>query len=81
MDAFDDPMTAQKLGQAAEVVTRHLDAALEECTAAGLEREIFTAAVMATLMQSMQTALGSATSDALREMMELIRTSDGKAPN
>lgn len=69
---FADPKTLDKLGQAAEIVTRHLDAAMEECTANNLGRDIFSAAVMATLMQAMQTSLGSAAQDAMRDMLDMM---------
>lgn len=69
---FSDPRTLDRLGRAAEIVTRNLDRALEECTADGLSREIFSAAVMATLMQAMQTSLGSAAPEAMRDMIEMM---------
>ncbi len=69
---FSDPETLDRLGQAAEIVTCHLDSALEECIAGGLSREIFSAAVMATLMQAMQTSLGSAAPEALRDMIAMM---------
>ncbi len=72
MNTFDDPATPQRLSEAAEIITRNLDKALEECAEQGLDREIFSAAVMATLVQSMQTTLGSAAKDALRDMVELL---------
>lgn len=79
MTDFADPSTPQKLAEAAEIITRNLDKALEECHEHGLDREIFSAAVMATLVQSMQTALGSSAKDALRDMVELLG-SDGDGP-
>ncbi|ANK82380.1 hypothetical protein [Minwuia thermotolerans] len=72
MDELPDEQVQGQLSQAAEIVTRHLDAALEECTEAGLGREVFSAAVMATLMQAMQTSLGTAASDALRDMLQMM---------
>lgn len=81
MSTFDDPATPQKLARAAEIITGHLDQALIDCQEAGLEREIFQAAVMATLVQSMQTALGSSAQDAMRDMIELLGASGGPAPN
>ncbi len=72
MNDLPDDQVQTQLGQAAEVVTRHLDAALEECNEAGLSREIFSAAVMATLMQSMQASLGSGAQDALRDMLSVM---------
>lgn len=72
MNDLPDEQVQEQLARAAEIVTRHLDAALEECSESGLGREIFSAAVMATLMQSMQTSLGSAASDALRDMLAVM---------
>ena len=80
MNTFDDAATPQKLAEAAEIITRNLDRALEECLEQGLEREIFSAAVMATLVQAMQTTLGSSAQDALRDMVELLGTSGSDGP-
>lgn len=77
-DMPDDQVQAQLAG-AAEVVTRHLDAALEECTEKGIGREVFSAAVMATLMQAMQTSLGSAAQDALRDMVAVMGDGNERA--
>ncbi|MDF1722081.1 MAG: hypothetical protein P1U65_15525 [Minwuia sp.] len=79
MTDFNDPSTPQKLAEAAEIITRHLDLALEESQERGLDREVFSAAVMATLVQAMQTALGSSAKDALRDMVELLGN-DGSGP-
>jgi hypothetical protein len=60
-----------KLDSAAEIVTRHLDEALEECLQSGLDRDHFSAAVMASLMQAIETRLGSSTSEALEELARM----------
>jgi len=78
-DIPEDAVQAQ-LGEAAAIVTRHLDNALQECTEAGMGREVFSAAVMATLMQAMQTSLGSAAQDALRDMVAVMGPG-GETPN
>lgn len=80
MSTYDDPATPQKLAEAAEIITRNLDRALEECQEQGLEREIFSAAVMATLVQAMQTSLGSSAQDALRDMVELLGAGGNGGP-
>ncbi len=68
MPPLPDQDTQAKLQQAAEIITKHLDKALEECVAQGLDREHFTAGVLATMMQAMETSLGSAAAGALQEM-------------
>ena len=60
-----------KLDSAAEIVTRHLNEALEECLQSGLNRDHFSAAVMASLMQAMETSLGSSTTQALEELARM----------
>ncbi|SLN23030.1 hypothetical protein [Oceanibacterium hippocampi] len=69
--AAPDEATQALLRQAAEIITGHLDQAWTDCERAGLDRGVFTAAMMATLMQAMQSSLGERTGDALREMVEL----------
>jgi hypothetical protein len=66
--ALPDAETKEKLEKAAEIITRHLDQALEECTEKGIEREHFTAGVLATMMQAMETSMGAAAAGALQEM-------------
>ncbi|WP_417518767.1 hypothetical protein [Minwuia sp.] len=78
-DMPNDAVQTQLAG-AAEIVTRHLDNALEECTEQGIGREVFSAAVMATLMQAMQTSLGSAAPEALRDMVAVMGAGD-ETPN
>lgn len=73
MPFLPDQDTKEKLEKAAEIITSHLDKALEECVAEGLEREHFTAGVLATLMQAMETSLGSAAAGALQEMATMAR--------
>ena len=68
MPFLPDQDTKEKLEKAAEIITRHMDKALEECIAQGLEREHFTAGVLATMMQAMETSLGSGAAGALQEM-------------
>jgi len=80
MNDMPDEQVQAQLGAAAEVVTRHLDAALEECTEKGMSREVFSAAVMATLMQALQTSLGTAAGDALRDMIAVMGDG-GERPN
>ncbi|WP_416896202.1 MAG: hypothetical protein ACMVY4_11680 [Minwuia sp.] len=79
MDGLPDDQVQAQLSDAAEIVTRHLDAAFEECTEKGIGREVFSAAVMATLMQAMQTSLGTAAQDALRDMINVMGGGNGPA--
>lgn len=62
----------QKLGKAAEIVTRNLDKALEECSAEGLTRDMFDAAVVGTLVQAVETSYGSEAPAHLREIALMI---------
>lgn len=66
--AAPDSETREKLEKAAEIITAHLDQALEDCIEAGLEREHFTAGVIATMMQAVETSLGGNSASALQEM-------------
>ncbi|TNE33582.1 MAG: hypothetical protein EP348_12580 [Alphaproteobacteria bacterium] len=71
-----DPDTKEKLEKAAEIITRHLDTALQDCVEAGLEREHFTAAVIATMMQAVETSMGGNAADALGEMAAMANARD-----
>lgn len=71
MPTLPDLETKEKLEKAAEIITSHLDKALEECVAQGLERDHFTAGVLATLMQAMETSMGSGAAGALQEMASM----------
>ncbi|MEP3248490.1 MAG: hypothetical protein ABJN40_22545 [Sneathiella sp.] len=68
-----DPETKEKLDKAAKIITEGLDKALQDCLEAGLEREFFNAAVVATLMQAMETSLGGSAqvAGALQEMARM----------
>ncbi len=68
-----DPETKQKLDKAAKIITESLDKALQDCLEAGLDREYFNAAVVATLMQAMETSLGGSAqvAGALQEMARM----------
>jgi hypothetical protein len=65
-----DSETREKLDTAARIITGHLDQSLQDCVTAGLDRDHFNAAVVATLLQAMETSLGSsaAVAGALHEM-------------
>lgn len=71
--AMPDMETKQKLDEAAKIITGHMDKALQDCTEAGLERDFFNAGVVATLLQAMETSLGSsgAVAGALHQMAEM----------
>jgi len=62
----------QKLGKAAEIVTRNLDKALEECSAEGLARDMFDAAVVGTLVKAVETSYGTEAPGHLREIAQMI---------
>jgi hypothetical protein len=71
--SMPDMDTKEKLDKAAEIVTGYLDKALQDCVEDGLEREYFNAAVVATLMQAMETSLGGSAqvAGALSEMASM----------
>ena len=66
--SLPDPETKAKLDKAAEIITSYMDKALQDCLSAGLEREHFTAGVIATMMQAIETSLGGNAAEALQEM-------------
>ena len=69
-----------KLDKAAEIITSHLDKALEDCLSAGLERDHFTAAVIATMMQAVETSLGGNAAGALQEMAQMAKDREEDTP-
>ncbi|WP_148301749.1 hypothetical protein [Sneathiella glossodoripedis] len=71
--SMPDMETKEKLDKAAQIITEHLDKALEKCVEEGLERDYFNAGVVATLMQAMETSLGgsAAVAGALHQMAEI----------
>ncbi len=71
--AMPDMETKENLDKAAKIITEHLDQALEKCIEEGLERDFFNAAIVATLMQAMETSLGgsAAVAGALHQMAEM----------
>lgn len=69
-----------KLDKAAEIITGHLDKALQDCLAAGVEREHFTAAVIATMMQAVETSLGGNAAGALEEMARMAKQKEDETP-
>lgn len=71
--SMPDMETKAKLDKAAQIMTGHMDLALQDCIEAGLDREFFNAAVVATLMQTMETSLGGSTqvAGALHEMAHM----------
>ncbi|MBE7636121.1 hypothetical protein GUA87_04645 [Sneathiella sp. P13V-1] len=71
--SMPDMETKEKLDKAAKIVTDHLDQALQECVEGGLERDHFNAAVVATLLQAMETSLGGSAqvAGALHQMAEM----------
>lgn len=71
--AMPDMETKQNLDKAAKIITEHLDKALQDCVEAGLERDYFNAAIVATLMQAMETSLGgsAAVAGALHQMADM----------
>ncbi len=75
-----DPDTKDKLDKAAEIITGHLDKALQDCVSAGLEREHFTAAVIATMMQAVETSLGGNAAGALQEMAQMASEREDETP-
>jgi len=75
-----DSETRKKLDKAAEIITGHLDKALQDCVAAGLEREHFTAAIIATMMQAVETSLGSKAAVALEEMALMAKEKKSDTP-
>ncbi|MFC4271910.1 hypothetical protein GQF03_15895 [Sneathiella chungangensis] len=75
-----DDDTKEKLDKAAEIITGHLDKALEDCISAGLERDHFTAAVIATMMQAVETSLGGNTAGALQEMAQMAIEREKETP-
>ncbi|USG61533.1 hypothetical protein NBZ79_00895 [Sneathiella marina] len=68
LDTLPDDDTRVKLEKAAEIITKYMDMALQDCVEAGLEREHFTAGVIATMMQAVETSLGGNAAGALQEM-------------
>lgn len=75
-----DPETKAKLEKAAEIITGYMDKALQDCLSAGLEREHFTAGVIATMMQAVETSLGGNAASALQEMAEMALERDDQPP-
>ena len=75
-----DPETKAKLEKAAEIITGYMDKALQDCLTAGLEREHFTAGVIATMMQAVETSLGGNAASALQEMAEMALERDDEPP-
>ena len=75
--SMPDMETKDKLDKAAKIVTDHLDQALVDCVEEGLERDYFNAAVVATLMQAMETSLGGSAqvAGALHQMAEMAAAS------
>ncbi|MBL4739380.1 MAG: hypothetical protein JKY12_00200 [Sneathiella sp.] len=71
--SMPDMETKAKLDKAAEILTAHMDQALLECVEGGLERDHFNAAVVATLLQTMETSLGGSAqvAGALHEMAHM----------
>ncbi|MFB9353368.1 hypothetical protein [Sneathiella chinensis] len=71
--AMPDMETKDKLDKAAAIITAKLDQALQDCVEAGLERDHFNAAIVATLFQAMETSLGGAAplAGALTEMARM----------
>ena len=71
--SMPDMETKAKLDKAAEIMTGHMDLALQDCIEAGLDREFFNAAVVATLLQTMETSLGGSAqvAGALHEMAHM----------
>jgi len=78
--ALPDDETKQKLDKAAEIITKHMDNALADCVEAGLEREHFTAGVIATMMQAVETSLGGNSAGALQEMAQMAAEHDDEKP-
>ena len=83
-DDFSPPLpdsdTKDMLEKAAEIITGHLDKALEDCLSAGLERDHFTAAVIATMMQAVETSLGGNAAGALQEMAQMAQEHEDDTP-
>ena len=75
-----DPEIKDKLDKAAEIITDHLDKALQDCLSAGLERDHFTAAVIATMMQAVETSLGGNAAGALQQMAEMASEREEETP-
>jgi len=75
-----DDDTQHKLEKAAEIITGYLDTALQDCLSAGLEREHFTAAVIATMMQAVETSLGGNAAGALQEMAQMASEREEETP-
>src|SRR5690606_26241833 len=78
--SLPDSDTRKKLDKAAEIITGHLDKALQDCLAAGLEREHFTAATIATMMQAVETSLGGNAAGALEEMAQMAKQKKSDTP-
>tara|TARA_R110002094_G_scaffold44460_1_gene56283 strand:- start:310 stop:600 length:291 start_codon:yes stop_codon:yes gene_type:complete len=78
--SLPDSDTRSKLEKAAEIITTHLDKALQDCLAAGVEREHFTAAVIATMMQAVETSLGGNAAGALEEMAQMAKQKESETP-
>ncbi len=78
--AAPDIETREKLEKAAKIITGHLDKALQDCIEAGLEREHFTAGVIATMMQAVETSLGGNSASALQEMAEMAAEHEEDKP-
>ncbi|PHQ68874.1 MAG: hypothetical protein COB93_09555 [Sneathiella sp.] len=78
--ALPDEETKQKLDKAAEIITNYMNKALRDCLEAGLEREHFTAGVIATMMQAVETSLGGNSAGALQEMAQMAANHEDETP-
>lgn len=68
-----DPETRRKLDRAAALVTAALDEAWQQCAEEGIGREIFSASVMATLLQALESSFGGNAVPALEQMLDMAR--------
>lgn len=79
-ETLPDEDTRVKLEKAAEIITKYMDMALQDCVEAGLEREHFTAGVIATMMQAVETSLGGNAAGALQEMAAMANDHETENP-
>ena len=81
--AMPDTETRRKLDRAAELVTAALDQAWQQCAEEGIGREIFSASVMATLLQALESSFGGNAVPALEQMLEMARAeaAAGQSPD
>jgi len=75
-----DLETKEKLDKAAEIITGYMDKALQDCLAAGLEREHFTAGTIATMMQAVETSLGGNAASAFQELAQMAVARENDTP-